>query len=831
MASVSLYALATILALLALHVARHRREPIHRHFAGLVLSITAWVLGIAGVESGLYTDFWGRITFAAASLIPATFLSFSHVFPAAGRWPTPGIRRAALAAAVALALLSLTTPLIAYDISRSTTGIARKSGHAYPLFTLYFLVCTSTALAVFIGKWLAARGLARAQLQYLGIGLLALIVGGTTTNLLIPVLTGRSQYSWLGPYFTLPLVFLVAHSIIRHRLMDLRLAIHTGLAYALAVGTVSAVLLVAGRVTMAGWRHHTLVVPLDILVITGVALIVTSRPVGPLFTRLVDRYLYRGTVDYAVALRDATHKLSRLMSPPEFAVGLHDILASTFVPESIFIAVRPLDGSALEQLGPDPPNDALSSLSSAVTALLSDQPGSPVLVLSAVDVERCSDDCRALRAAGVELVVPLGRRNQVLGGVLLGPRRSGDPYFSSDLTFLGSLAELASIALENALLYRHQLQMLEYSDRLLESLDSAVVAIDGSGHLTSFNPAARHLLGLPPRDSRLTVDDVPAEVAWALALAAKQGWRLRETETNIDHPSRGVVPVILSTAMLRDDPHRISGALAVVTDISTVKALERNERRMQHLATMARFYAGLAHEIRSPLASISTFVAMLPDRFDDPEYRDTATRLLPVEVARIVRLADRLRLMAPSEGGQLRLVSLPPLLADIVAIHAVSVEELGVKLTLQCADQLPDILGDPGQLVQLFVNLLRNAIEAMPNGGIVTIDAACARSVVTSESLVVRVIDEGAGIEPATRTSIFEPFFTTKPSGTGLGLSICREIAEFHGAALGLIPRTDGRGTIAQVVFPWPETALPGVDDVSKAVKLVPSSKTSHNIR
>lgn len=809
MATASLYALAIILALLALHVARHRRAPMHRHFVGLVLSITGWVLGIAGVESGFYTEFWGRITFAAASLIPATFLAFSHVFPAAGRWPTLGIRRAAFAAAATLALLSLTTPFIAYDISRSTTGIARRSGLAYPLFTLYFLACTSTALAVFVGKWLAARGLARAQLQYLGLGLLGLIVGGTTTNLLMPVVTGRSQYSWLGPYFTLPLVLLVAHAIIRYRLMDLRLAIHKGLAYALAVGAVSAALLVAGRATLPGWRHQTLVLPLDLLVIVGVALIVTSRPVGPLFTGLVDRYLYRGKAEYAAVLRDATHKLSRLMSPPEFAAGLHDILDSTFVPESVLIAVRPLDGSALEQLGSDLRSDAFPSAHSlALAALLADQPSSPVLVLSAVDVETCSADCRALRAAGVELVVPLGRRNQLLGAVLLGSRRSGDPYFSSDLAFLASLAELASIALENALLYRHQLHILEYSDRLLESLDSAVVAIDASGHLTSFNPAARHLLGLPPRGSRLTVDDVPAEVAWALALAAKEGWRSQGIETSIDHMSRGAVPVILSTAMLRDDPHRISGALAVVTDLSRVKALERNERRMEHLATMARFYAGLAHEIRSPLASISNFVAMLPDRFDDPEYRDTATRLLPVEVARIVRLADRLRLMAPSEGGQLRLVSLPPLLADIVAIHALSVEELGVKLTLQCPDQLPDILGDPGQLVQLFVNLLRNAIEAMPNGGTVTIDAAWARSVATLESIVVRVVDDGIGIEPAIRASIFEPFFTTKPAGTGLGLSICREIAEFHGASLALIPRTERIGTTAEVVFPPARTQV-----------------------
>src|SRR5260370_38231144 len=114
--------------------------------------------------------------------------------------------------------------------------------------------------------------------------------------------------------------------------------------------------------------------------------------------------------------------------------------------------------------------------------------------------------------------------------------------------------------------------------------------------------------------------------------------------------------MILSTAVLHDEQSRIAGALAVVTDLSAVKALERNQRRIEHLAIMARFYAGIAHEIRNPLAAISNLVSMLPDRFDDPEYRDTAVRLLPMEVARIVRLADRLRLMAPSDGGKRRVV-------------------------------------------------------------------------------------------------------------------------------------------------------------------------------
>jgi two-component system sporulation sensor kinase A len=217
---------------------------------------------------------------------------------------------------------------------------------------------------------------------------------------------------------------------------------------------------------------------------------------------------------------------------------------------------------------------------------------------------------------------------------------------------------------------------------------------------------------------------------------------------------------------------------------------------MEHLTVMARFYAGIAHEIRSPLAAISNFIAMLPDRFDDPEYRDTAARLLPMEVARIVDLADRLRLMAPSEDGKMSVVELSTLLNDLVTLHAPAAEEVNVRIVLHATEHPISVLGDRSQLIQLFVNLVKNATEAMPQGGTITIQ--CSES---SETVTVEVIDEGTGFPSALRANLFQPFFTTKPQGTGLGLSICREIADFHRASLDLLPRTDYRGTIARVVF------------------------------
>ncbi len=670
----------------------------------------------------------------------------------------------------------------------------------FPIFTVYFLSCLVIALGAFIRKWRQARGLARAQLQHLGTGLLILSAGGITTNLMIPIVTGRSSYSWMGPYFALPLVGLVGHAIIRHRLMDLRVFINRGLAYALGITIASGLIIGTTHLIVPESRTESLLVSADVFTIALVVLALLSSPAQRFLSKVIDPYFYRGRVDYALALRDATRQLSRLMQPRELSGELRQILTKIFVPESFAMLVRPGENEALEQLSDDPPAHVdLSTLASLLT-----EQSSPIVLI--VNPARESGYGRtaydALRSAGVEVVVSLGRRGQLLGAVLLGPRRSGDAYFQNDLVFIESLAELASIALENALLYRQRIQMLEYSERLLESLDSAVVAIDIAGKITSFNPAAKKLLGLDEHGRGAFLEVLPSEIAWALTLAITDSWQPREVEVAIDHNSHAVLHMILSTAVLHDDQNRTAGALAVVTDLSTVKALERNQRRVEHFAIMARFYAGIAHEIRNPLAAISNFISMLPDRFDDPEYRDTAVRLLPIEVSRIVGLADRLRLMAPSEGGKLSVFSLQPLLNDIVAIHSPGAKEQRIKVSLHCPDDLPRIFGDPSQLVQLFVNLLRNAIEAMPDGGTVTIEVERIIGRPASDSVIVRVLDEGSGIAPSLRGKIFDPFFTTKPSGTGLGLSICREIADFHRARLTLRARTPLIGTMAELEFP-----------------------------
>jgi signal transduction histidine kinase len=813
-AQVSLTSISALLAISAFFVWRaFPQRAINRWFAAFGITTASWIAGTAGVNGTSHLEMWGRFTFSSATLIPATFLAFIRCYPILSRWPSSIVTAIFLAVGATIAVIGLFTPLLVYDVATTIKGLSRKTGLLYPFFLTYFIAMWLAALAVFFEKWPRQRGGARAQMQHLGIAILVSGTGAIAFNLLLPLLTGTSSYSWFGPYFSIPLVLIVAHAIIRHRLLDLRLVIGRTLAHGLVISLVSFAAVIAADISIPAGR---LAVPLDPRLAIGiiVVLVMLSAPGQRILIRVVDPYLFRSRIDYSSALRDVAKRFSRLMTPDQLCEDLRPLLTSVFMPETFSMFVRIEESGRFEPVASDGvmPADAVQDWLRNTSSQFM---GPSVLQLDRTDSnESMNQALQPLRTAGIEVAVLLGRRNDRLAVILLGTRRSGDPYFKTDLEFIESLAELASVALENALLYRERLEMLEYSQRLVESLDAAVAATDVNGRLTSFNRSAASLFSLEHQASPFTLDALPPQVAWALAIALRTQSQPRGVEVMIDHPQRGSIPAVLSAASLHDDRDQTRGALVVVTDLTAVKALEQNQRRVEHLTLMARFYAGIAHEIRSPLTSISNFVSLLTERFDDPDYRETAAKLLPLEVDRITQLADRLRLMAPSEGGQMTKVDLAALLRDLVSLHAPRLRESSIRMKLACPTELPPVQGDARQLIQLFLNLLNNGIEAMPDGGQITIDVGYRMQPGESGLISVQISDEGTGIDGSIIGKVFEPFFTTKASGTGLGLSICREIADFHRAALSLRRRDDGRGTVAEVrIF---STTLPRAPETLK---------------
>ena len=794
------------------------RATLNRRFGIMALTTAGWIITISlalAAKDPWHTVLLGRIGFAFASVIPFTLTWMVNAL--SGTRASGG--RARLVLSGILCFGFVLASLSPWVVAEAVPGAPRANflyGPLHRAFGIYFLLSFGSGLYALWTASKSASGITGLQLRYLLLGISLTGAGAITTNLLAPLLWKTSHYSALGPYFSLLFFSFSAHAIIRHRLMDVKVFVRKGVVYFSAILVSSLLFLTAATLTMRLSGHTaTDSIPLTAAIAIAVVIALSFQPLKRWIQDSFNRYLYRETYDYQRTVREVSRRLSTILDLQTLLDYVAETIERVLRCESArlyladdqrkdyYIHVAKDRSVSLKRQPP-----ILSATSSLATFLRKE---ARALILEEPDWKNSNvqEAAQELKMLGGELAFPFLDENSLLGVLIVGPKLSGDPHFLDDIDLVSTLASQTAIAMKNAQLYRQVVLANEHIENIVETMESAVIAVTAEGTVTLFNSAAERLTGLKAAnmkgrqpDRGVFLDVLPSEVAWALAFAVSGSWQPRDAEVTIDHGSTGRLHLILSTAVLHDDQKRVTGALVVATDLSAVKALERNQRRVEHLAVMARFYAGLAHEIRNPLAAISNFISMLPDRFDDPEYRDTAVRLLPIEVARIVRLADRLRLMAPSEGGKLSDVALLPLLNDIVAIHSPAAQDQRVKILLQCPEELPKIQGDPSQLVQLFVNLLRNAIEAMPDGGSISIEAEHVSTRITAERVIVRVIDEGPGIDPAVRGKIFEPFFTTKPSGTGLGLSICQEIADFHRARLTLSSRTSFGGTVAEVEFP-----------------------------
>jgi signal transduction histidine kinase len=695
-----LLSLAVLLIGLAIYGYRARRHnAVNRWFALQTLTLALWVIGIAGTHTGHYPEFWGRWTFSSACLMPATFFGFTCVFPDGSRPRSARALSSVVTIALVFVALSAFTPLIAHTFIITPNGLRRLAGPLMPLFSLYFLMSTVLVLALLIAKWRKATGQAKAQLRFYNTGLLTLCAGAITTNLLLPALSGHSGYSTVGPYFVLPLVGLIGHAIIRHRLLDLRLMIHRGAAFLIFITLASfAIIVLLNQINVAP-ELDAVSIPIEGLIVLVVAAASLSLPLAPQLSRLMDNYLLRSRPDLDRALQETARRLARLLTVPDIAHELETALRTTLAINDVKVLTTRTEAA---DLSPD--------LATAAWAIPLAPPAVRLLFHDA-DGPLSSPDVRILKDKGFEVWAGLGRGGEKTGIILLGPRNGGEAYLASTLQFIEDIAELSSMAFEVALLHRRQID------------------------------------------------------------------------------------------------------------------LERERNRLEHFARMGRAYAGLGHEIRTPLTTISNLVALIPDRLDDAEFRGILTRLIPGEVARIVKLTEQLRLMAPGDSARFGPVDLRRILNDISAIKTAAGEDLEIKL--EGPADLPMVRGDESQLIQLFLNLVTNAVEAMPQGGTVTARLSTTRSNGGRSMVRADILDEGPGISREVSERIFEPFFTTKASGTGLGLSICREIGDLHGATLTVSARPGGVGTVATVEFAAlpskphiaPVDQRPAADDALNRVK------------
>ncbi len=351
-------------------------------------------------------------------------------------------------------------------------------------------------------------------------------------------------------------------------------------------------------------------------------------------------------------------------------------------------------------------------------------------------------------------------------------------------------------------------------EAVLAGLPDAVIAVDTSLRIVFWNSAAEVLTERSARraEGRFVKEVFPpdASIVRRLAETLGTGESRSEPEGFVERSDGRQVAVSIVTAPLFARDGTVAAAVAVLRDLSRIRQLEAEVRRGETLAAAGRMAVGLAHEIRNPLGAIRGAVQLLSRELaDEPRLREY-TDVLLTEVDRVNRIIEMLLDLA--RPVQLRLVplNLHQLLERVAALHEEGCRGRGITLLRRYDPSLPPILGDEDRLVQVFHNLVRNAIDAMKDGGRLTLTTRVSLNPlfgkmdlgVGQRSMVeAKVADEGAGIPEVARGRIFDPFFTTKDKGLGLGLAICHRILEEHRGAIQ-VESTEGRGTVVTCFLP-----------------------------
>ncbi|MCD6170233.1 MAG: PAS domain S-box protein [Candidatus Latescibacteria bacterium] len=792
---------------------KNRKHSANRFFAIFVLCVAAWTFGNymahihANTQNGLL---WGRVTFAAASLIPLAFLIFAQVFPDKR---TISLRKSLLAfvfLGISFLLLSF-SPLLLVNLTPAVQGINTEYGPAYPFFSLYFLSCFAYGLFCTARKWKQSQGISRLRVQYLFLGVLLGATAGSITNLFIPLLFHTSRYSIYGPYSSVIIIAFIAHAIVRYQLMDVRLVVKKGVVYAVSTIVAAVAILSLLRLAERTLSYHIPYSSLTFVGLLTLCLAIALQPLRHLVQSLADRYFYREPYNYHHTLQQASRIITSTIELKPLLQSIISVIVNTMKAEWGCLLLRDEGNgdfqpeafeASMEKCLPPP---ALSDNCAAVKAL---RQGRNLLVRE--EIERFSqreEDKRVgdeLGKLGCDLALPLSVKGQPVGLLLIGPKLSGDPYFQQDLELLSIVSNQAAMAINNAQLYREVVQIKEYNENILRDMQGGVIAVDAKQHITVFNRAAESITGLRGDDVvGKKVDVLGPDLAEPLVLALNLDRLYFHCERTLSNTKNDVLPVMFSTSLLRDAQGRDSGAIMVFSDLSQIKKLEQERNRAERLASVGRLAADLAHEIKTPLVAIKTFAELLPEKFTDPEFQKNFLKVATKEIDRIDSLVSQLCNLARHPPLQCESLDLHSLLEEVLTLLSGQIDGQGIQLVKDYAEYLPSLQGDRDQLKQLFLNLIENSLENMPQGGRLTISTLFENErLENGKYLEVKISDTGSGISNKNLRRIFDPFFTTKEKGTGLGLSICHRIVSDHKGFIEVENNKDGPGVTATVRLP-----------------------------
>ncbi len=412
-------------------------------------------------------------------------------------------------------------------------------------------------------------------------------------------------------------------------------------------------------------------------------------------------------------------------------------------------------------------------------------------------------------------------RGRTLGYLAVSRTEKGDFLSSDDVELLVTLSGYAGIALENVRLYEslqrkaeEYERLKEFSENIVESINVGILAADLDDRVESWNPLMEKLTGIPREAAvnRGLRELFPAELCdmfdkvrghtgvhnvYKFPLQSRPAVNGNGNGHSNGAPREAILNLAIAPLVSKDS--RQIGRLIIFDDVTDRDELERRLVQADKLSSIGLLAAGVAHEVNTPLAVISTYAKMLAKQISGDDKQSRLLEKIARQTFRASEIVNSLLNFSRTSPTEFVEVDLNRVIRETAGLIDHQLQKAGVRVDLDLDPQLPPLKGNAGKLQQVFLNLFLNARDAMESGGRLLVRTWSDHAGVRAE-----VADSGQGIAPENLERIYDPFFTTKGAkkGTGLGLSVTYGIIREHGGNIE-VQSHPGEGTRFQIELPF----------------------------
>ncbi len=819
-----LVALGSLLILGGVVFQSNPKRRVNQAFLLLAFCGAAWLCGFYfafTAHTPLRAALGIRAASAAAALILAAFnilrLSIRHHDE---DWKTLFRRCRSWLVATVLLVIFCQTPYF-LQAARVSPGSPPDPIYdpAAKIYGLYLALAVIALVVAAVRDLRQTRGGERAELGFVLIGGVATLGFTVALSVVLRRYIDPSIVLWFAPFRVVFFCILVAYGISTRKIMEVGTVFRRVLSYGLLAAYLLAVYavvwwLVSTALHSSVQNSHTIA-----HIAAAIVIAFAMAPARGISQRLAERlFISSHHLDFRKTVSKAAEILSSVTTLQDLLRRFADTIAEAVDTERVVILLHSRDGYMPRYVTSEngaTPIDWLKA-DGPIAAYLQQHREPIVLdelrrIRQTTQILMLASRMRHLRIA---VAMPIFSRDDLKGIMLLGPRKSGRIYSSVAQEALQVSCGQLAVAIDNAELFTEVQNAKIYNETLLQNLTTGVIAAGTDDRITVFNNEAAEITGLKPQHVlEQSIDLLPDPLRGPLRETIRTGQSQQDCELILRYGDRGIV-VRASTSIFHGEDRQVLGALMVLTDITALKRLELQIRRSDRLASLGTLSAGMAHEIKNPLVSIKTFAQLLPERYQDSDFRETFSNLIGHEIDRIDSLVNQLLRFARPTKPHLKPLHVHETLEKSLLLVGHRLYQKDIKLTRSWGADVDTIRADADQLEQVFLNFFINAMDAMKNGGELSVTtevaadehwvAALAHSNgdgAPQEVLRVSIRDTGEGIRGEDLPHVFDPFFTTKDYGTGLGLSVVHGIIQEHGGQIEVESELS-KGTAFHILLP-----------------------------